>query len=124
MTVLTWRVQDPRSDFMAKGHPPSPQNSVVAPKASSLPETKDSINLGMDARCRQLMDEVADILGATRAEFMVDSARHDAIGLFLEQRFFLLDAERYDAFVRMLDSPPAPGPRLRSLMRRIPAWGK
>ena len=33
-----------------------------------------------------------------------------------------IDPDRYDAFMRALDNPPAPGPRLRSLLRRVPAW--
>ena len=28
------------------------------------------------------------------------------------------------AFVHALDKPPAPGPKLRSLLRRLPAWQK
>jgi uncharacterized protein (DUF1778 family) len=40
----------------------------------------------------------------------------------LDQRLFSLDATRYDEFLRALDTPPAPGPKLRSLLRRVPAW--
>jgi uncharacterized protein (DUF1778 family) len=36
----------------------------------------------------------------------------------------VLDSERYDAFIQALDNPPAPGPKLRSLLRRVPAWQK
>jgi uncharacterized protein (DUF1778 family) len=39
-----------------------------------------------------------------------------------DQRVFTLDAKRYAAFLHVLDNPPAPGPRLRSLLRRVPAW--
>jgi uncharacterized protein (DUF1778 family) len=55
---------------------------------------------------------------------MVDSARRQAIDVLLDQRLFLLDADRYDAFVHALDNPPAPGPKLRSLLSRVPAWSK
>jgi uncharacterized protein (DUF1778 family) len=37
---------------------------------------------------------------------------------------FVLDPKRYDAFIHALDNPPAPGPKLRSLLRRAPAWEK
>ncbi len=40
----------------------------------------------------------------------------------VDQRLFTLDPEHYDAFVQTVDSPPLPGPRLLSLLRRIPAW--
>ncbi|WP_400768813.1 DUF1778 domain-containing protein [Methylosinus sporium] len=42
----------------------------------------------------------------------------------LDQWLFSLDAARYDEFLRALDNPPAPGPKLRSLLRRVPAWRK
>jgi uncharacterized protein (DUF1778 family) len=29
-----------------------------------------------------------------------------------------------DAFVEALDKPPAPGRKLRALLRRVPAWRK
>lgn len=87
-------------------------------------ETKGSINLRIEAHTRQLIDDAAAILGKTRTEFMVDSARRSAIDVLLDQRLFVLDAERYDAFVRALDNPPAPGPKLRALLRRAPAWEK
>jgi uncharacterized protein (DUF1778 family) len=45
------------------------------------------------------------------------------IGVNLEP-IFVLDAGRYDAFVHGLDNSPAPGPKLRSLLRRVPAWRK
>ncbi|MGH7061276.1 MAG: DUF1778 domain-containing protein, partial [Stellaceae bacterium] len=32
--------------------------------------------------------------------------------------------KRYDAFVQALDNPPAPGAKLRALLRRTPAWQK
>ena len=55
---------------------------------------------------------------------MIDSARRQAIDVLLDQRLFALDSERYDAFMHALDNPPAPGPKLRSLLRRVPAWRK
>ena len=87
-------------------------------------DTKDSVNLRIDARSRQLIDEAATVLGKTRTEFMIESARREAIDVVLDQRVFLLDAARYDAFVQGLDNPPPPGPKLRSLLRRVPAWQK
>jgi uncharacterized protein (DUF1778 family) len=90
----------------------------------TLAETKGSINLRIEANTRQLIDDAAAILGKTRTEFMIDSARRQAIDVLLDQRLFVLDADRYDAFLYALDNPPAPGPRLRSLLSRVPAWQK
>ncbi len=87
-------------------------------------ETKGSINLRIETNTRQLIDEAAAALGKTRTEFMVESARRQAIDVLLDQRLFRLDDERYDAFLHALDNPPAPGPKLRALLRRTPAWRK
>ncbi|WP_207390839.1 type II toxin-antitoxin system TacA family antitoxin [Phytopseudomonas dryadis] len=91
---------------------------------SSAADTKGSINLRIETNTRQLIDAAAAVLGKTRTEFMVESARRQAIEVLLEQRLFMLNAECYDAFMHALDNPPAPGPKLRSLLRRVPAWQK
>jgi uncharacterized protein (DUF1778 family) len=87
-------------------------------------DAKGSINLRIEAGTRQLIDDAAAVLGKTRTEFMVESARRQAVDVLLDQRLFTLDPERYDAFVQALDNPPAPGPKLRALLRRTPAWQK
>jgi uncharacterized protein (DUF1778 family) len=99
------------------------QSAAIAERPSTT-DTKGSINLRIDANTRQLIDDAAAILGKTRTEFMIESARQQAIDVLLDQRLFVLAPERYDAFVHALDNPPAPGPKLRSLLRRIPAWKK
>lgn len=85
-------------------------------------DTKGSINLRIEGQTRQLIDEAAAVLGKTRTEFMVESARLHAIDVLLDQRLFQLDGNRYEAFLAALDNPPAPGPKLRALLRRTPAW--
>ncbi|OYW93128.1 MAG: antitoxin [Caulobacterales bacterium 32-67-6] len=95
---------------------PSQQTAVV--------ESRGAINLRIDAQTRQIIDEAASLLGKTRTEFMVDSARALAIDTLLDQRLFVLEPARYDAFVQALDNPPAPGPKLRALLRRTPSWAR
>lgn len=99
----------------------SRSHSHTAPRRSPE-EAKGSINLRIEGQTRRLIDDAAAILGKTRTEFMIESARQSAIDVLLDQRLFVLDPERYDAFVHALDNPPAPGPRLKALMRRVPAW--
>jgi uncharacterized protein (DUF1778 family) len=91
---------------------------------TSASELKGSINLRIEAGTRRLIDDAAAALGKTRTEFMIESARRQAIDVLLDQRLFVLDSDRYDAFMHTLDNPPAPGPKLRSLLRRAPAWRK
>ncbi len=97
---------------------------VAVTERSSSVETKGSINLRIEANTRQLIDDAAAILGKTRTEFMIESARRQAIDVLLDQRLFVLDPERHNAFAHALDNPPAPGPKLRSLLRRVPVWRK
>lgn len=99
---------------MSKAH------AIANPPAPAA--AKGSINLRIEAQTRRLIDEAAAVLGKTRTEFMIDSARALAIDVLLDQRLFALDAERYDNFVAALDNPPAPGPKLRALLKRKPAW--
>jgi uncharacterized protein (DUF1778 family) len=94
------------------------------PKPPVAPGARGSINLRVEARTRQLIDEAAAVLGKTRTEFMIESARREAIDVLLDQRLFTLDSARYDAFLNTLDNPPAPGPKMRALLRRTPAWQK
>jgi len=91
---------------------------VAVTERSSTADIKGSINLRIEAQTRKLIDDAAAVLGKTRTEFMIDSARALAIDVLLDQRLFNLDPERYDAFLHALDNPPAPGPKLRALLRR------
>ncbi|MBV1702710.1 MAG: DUF1778 domain-containing protein [Hyphomicrobiales bacterium] len=106
-----------------------PASSLQSPTPSAIEEVligamKGSINLRIEANTRQIIDDAAAVLGKTRTEFMIESARKQAIDVLLDQRLFVLDGDRYDAFLRALDNPIAPGPKLRSLLRRVPAWQK
>lgn len=98
------------------------RDSAASTAIAERSDPKGSINLRIETRTRQLIDDAAAVLGKTRTEFMIDSARARAIDVLLDQRLFVLDAERYDAFVQALDNPPAPGPKLRRLLKRTPAW--
>ena len=112
---------------MEKSHSPTLAELPPGAPASAEPspsgaEVKGSINLRIEAQTRQLIDDAAAVLGKTRTEFMIESARMLAIDVLLDQRLFVLDPARFDAFVHALDNPPAPGPKLRALLGRVPAW--
>lgn len=53
---------------------------------------------------------------------MMKGTRALATDTLPDQRLFVLAAEQYDYVIRMLDAPPTPGPKLRALMHRTPAW--
>lgn len=110
---------------MTMARPPSSAKSAAAVPVAGRPSASDakgSINLRIETQTRQLIDDAAAVLGKTRTEFMIDSARNVAIDVLLDQRLFQLDPQHYDAFMQALDNPPAPGPKLRALLSRAPAW--
>ena len=92
------------------------------PFSAPLPEAKGSINLRIEAQTRALIDEAAALLGKTRTEFMVESARAQALDVLLDQRMFRLDPNQFHAFTAALDAPAQPRPRFDALMQRKPAW--
>jgi len=93
-------------------------------EGTAAPAAKGSINLRIEAQTRQLIDDAAAALGKTRTEFMIDSARAQAIDVLLDRRFFVLPPDQFAAFVEMIENPPEPGPKLRRLMQRKPPWSE
>ena len=86
--------------------------------------TKASINLRVDTRSRQMIDDAGRGLSKTRTEYMVETARRQAIDVLLDRRLIELEAANFDSFAAALDTPSAPGPKLQALMSRKPAWEK
>ena len=70
----------------------------------------------------ELIDDAAVIMGKSRTEFVLESARRHAIDVLLDQRLFLLDDDQHGAFMRALDDPPAPSARLKQLMMQRAPW--
>jgi uncharacterized protein (DUF1778 family) len=108
-----------RSEFSEEGHA---FERARAAERKTPADAKGSINLRIDSGTRHLIDDAAALLGKTRTEFMVETARREAIDVLLDRRLFVLGSKSHHAFLRALDNPPAPGPKLRALLRRVPAW--
>jgi uncharacterized protein (DUF1778 family) len=81
-----------------------------------------TINLRVSQPTRQLIDTAAAVVGKSRTEFMLESARQHAIDVMLDQRLFVLDSDQHDAFMRVLDNPPPPNARLKKLLSRKSPW--
>jgi uncharacterized protein (DUF1778 family) len=60
--------------------------TIAVAERSSVTDAKGSINLRIEANTRQLIDDAAAILGKTRTEFMIETARRQAIDVLLDQR--------------------------------------
>jgi uncharacterized protein (DUF1778 family) len=80
------------------------------------------INVRVSRILRELIDRAADVVGKSRSEFILESARTQAIDVLLDQRLFSLDADRYNAFIAALEAPPAPNEKLRQLMASKAPW--
>jgi uncharacterized protein (DUF1778 family) len=81
-----------------------------------------TINLRVSQPTRQLIDAAAAVVGKSRTEFMLESARQHAIDVMLDQRLFVLEPGQHDAFMRVLDNPPPPNARLKKLLSRKSPW--
>jgi uncharacterized protein (DUF1778 family) len=86
--------------------------------------TRGTINLRAPEETKNLIDRAAKVTGKTRTEFILDSARRTAEDVLLDQRLFVLDAEKYDTFLNLLDEPPKPTAELRRLLSEKSPWEK
>jgi len=76
----------------------------------------------MQHAARDLIDRAAKAAGKNRSEFMVEAARREAEAVLLDQRYFTLDKEQFEAFQAALDQPPQANPRLQELLRTPTVW--
>ena len=85
---------------------------------------RETINLRASRKQKALIDQAAEALGRSRSDFMLDTACREAEAILLDRRYFALDADRFEAFVAMLDSPPTANPRLRRLLTEPAPWDR
>jgi uncharacterized protein (DUF1778 family) len=81
-----------------------------------------TINLRATSRVRDLIDRAAALLGKSRSEFMLDSARRCAEDVLLDQSLFLVSDEKFASFLSILDAPPKPTQELRTLLATKAPW--
>ncbi|MCH8111488.1 MAG: DUF1778 domain-containing protein [Proteobacteria bacterium] len=81
-----------------------------------------TINLRASPEQKALIDRAAAVLGKSRTEFMLESARDAAENALLDRRLFLLDEAQYTEFADALDAPVEPGDELRRLLATPPPW--
>lgn len=100
-------------------------NAVVTPKATSgaAAQRRDTvINVRVPRLVRDLIDSAAMVVGKTRTDFIVESARKHAVDVLLDQRLFTLSEEQHAAFLEALEAPPAPNAKLKRLMSSKAPW--
>lgn len=87
------------------------------------PETRsERVDLRMTSAAKRTLMQAAAAANKTLTEFLLDSGLHAAFETLADRRTFVLDDERWQAFIAELDRSPADNPRLRQLLERKPAW--
>ncbi|XBS71841.1 DUF1778 domain-containing protein [Acerihabitans sp. KWT182] len=86
-------------------------------------EVKETpINIRAKASQRELIDMAANLLSKSRTDFVLDAACREAEEVLLDQRLFVLDEERFSAFIDAMEKPVADNERLHALMDRKSPW--
>ncbi len=98
--------------------------TAAALRNSDVQRKGVTINLRAPVYLRNLIDRAAALVGQNRSEFMLDSARRRAEDVLLDQRLFLLDKEKYEEFLNILNEPPKPRDALRKLLSAKAPWEK
>lgn len=72
-------------------------------EASGSEHRRDAvINLRLSTKWRDLIDRAAAVVGKTRSEFVLESARKHAIDVLMDQRLFSLSTKQFEQFLRVL----------------------
>ena len=81
-----------------------------------------TINVRASEQVRDLIDRAAAIMGKTRSDFMLETARARARDVLLDQTVFALDESAHATFLEILDAPAPANDRLRKLLRDPAPW--
>jgi uncharacterized protein (DUF1778 family) len=87
-----------------------------------LRKKDDVIQIRASADAKAMIARAAALRGQKLSEFMLDSARKQAEETLLDQRLFLLEDARYDAFVASLDNSPEISPVAKARLSRRAPW--
>ena len=81
-----------------------------------------TLNVRVKPEDRNLIDRAARLLGKSRTDFLLDSAKRAAQDALLDQTLFKVSPSAYAEFVARLDAPPAPNERLRRTLTTPAPW--
>lgn len=80
------------------------------------------INIRVKPAERALIDQAAAAQGKSRSDFMLEASRRAAEEALLDRTLLRVNSATYARFVELLDAPPRPSERLRSLMQTRAPW--
>lgn len=81
-----------------------------------------TINIRAHQAQRDLIDRAAETLGKNRSDFMLEIACREAEAVLLDRRLFMLDDEKYQQFLELLDAKPHSNENLRNLLNTKAPW--
>jgi len=84
-------------------------------------ETKrkdDRLELRLEPSRRRLLDRAAEAAGMTTSAFVLNHATEAANQVLADRTKFVLPAERWDEFARLLDREERPQPELAAFLAR------
>ncbi|MDQ6992451.1 MAG: DUF1778 domain-containing protein [Mariprofundus sp.] len=74
------------------------------------------LELRLSSDVKSLLQQAADAMGKKLSEFVIDSARHEAVDVIADRRVFLLDDQRMAEFEAILDRPVQENAKLKKMM--------
>lgn len=87
-----------------------------------MSETKsERIALRVSESQRDLLYEASRASASTLSDFVLSAATRAAADVLADRQAFVLPADRWDAFVEILDGPERSLPRLRALLAQTSA---
>ncbi|MBW4683777.1 MAG: DUF1778 domain-containing protein [Komarekiella atlantica HA4396-MV6] len=81
-----------------------------------------TINIRAHQAQRDLIDHAAEALGKNRSDFMLETACREAEAVLLDRRLFMLEEDKFQQFMELLDAPPSSNENLRKVLTTKAPW--
>lgn len=109
-----------RSKKAARNPAVGSRRSVSAAVASEKKVSNWSFRV--EATTQQLIDAAAEVLGSSRTDFVMQSARERATEVLLNNRLFMLSSAEWTDVVHALDHPLPANAKLKALLAAEMPW--
>ncbi|EAS1756219.1 DUF1778 domain-containing protein [Salmonella enterica] len=86
------------------------------------PVRNNQINIRVTDEERAVIDHAASLVSKNRTDFIIEKAVSEAQNIILDQRIFVLDDARYQAFIKQLEAPVQNTEGRQRLMDVKPEW--
>lgn len=86
------------------------------------PVRDKQINIRATDEERAVIDYAASLVNKNRTDFILERAVNEARNIILDQKVFILDDARYQAFIEQLEAPVQNTEGRQRLMDEEPEW--